>query len=119
MHPCFDSSVVVYFKPQRYQYVLNISSHLCRFLKHGKLPFNYGFLPQTWEDPSHLIEETGHPGDNDPIDLVEIGQRVPERGEVIAVKPLGVLALLDEGETDWKVIAIDTKDPLAKQLNGI
>ena len=32
---------------------------------------------------------------------------------------LGVLAMLDEGETDWKVIAIDVKDPLAPLLNDI
>lgn len=28
------------------------------------------------------------------------------------------MALLDEGETDWKVIAIDINDPLASKLNG-
>jgi inorganic pyrophosphatase len=28
------------------------------------------------------------------------------------------MALLDEGETDWKVIAIDVNDPLAPKLNG-
>lgn len=34
------------------------------------------------------------------------------------VKVLGVLAMLDEGETDWKVLAIDTKDPMASKVNG-
>jgi inorganic pyrophosphatase len=29
------------------------------------------------------------------------------------------MALLDEGETDWKVIAIDVNDPLAPRLNDI
>lgn len=29
------------------------------------------------------------------------------------------MALLDEGETDWKLIAIDIKDPMAEKLNGI
>lgn len=29
------------------------------------------------------------------------------------------MALIDEGETDWKVIAIDVNDPLAEKLNGI
>ena len=29
------------------------------------------------------------------------------------------MALLDEGETDWKVIVIDEKDPLAPKLNDI
>jgi inorganic pyrophosphatase len=34
------------------------------------------------------------------------------------VKVLGVMAMLDEGETDWKVLAIDIKDPLAAKMNG-
>ena len=29
------------------------------------------------------------------------------------------MALIDEGETDWKVIAIDVNDPLAEKLNDI
>lgn len=29
------------------------------------------------------------------------------------------MALLDEGETDWKVIVIDVNDPLAPRLNDI
>ena len=28
------------------------------------------------------------------------------------------MAMIDEGETDWKLIAIDVRDPLASQLNG-
>ena len=34
-------------------------------------------------------------------------------GEVIQVKVVGVLAMIDEGETDWKLLAINTDDPLA------
>lgn len=44
--------------------------------------------------------------------------QVCSRGEVIKVKVLGVLAMIDEGETDWKVIAINVDDPEAKDLNG-
>ena len=29
------------------------------------------------------------------------------------------MALLDEGETDWKVIVVDVADPLAPKLNDI
>ena len=47
--------------------------------------WNYGALPQTWEDPSHLDENTKAKGDNDPIDVCEIGQRVCKRGDVIKV----------------------------------
>lgn len=34
------------------------------------------------------------------------------------MKVLGILAMIDEGETDWKVIAINVEDPEAKDFNG-
>lgn len=60
----------------------------------------------------------GFQGDNDPIDVLEIGSRVSKRGEVVSVKILGCVALIDEGETDWKILAIDSRDPIASQVNG-
>ena len=50
--------------------------------------FNYGALPQTWEDPAHVTVETAAPGDNDPIDAVEIGARQRECGSITKVKVL-------------------------------
>lgn len=88
------------------------------FPHHGYI-WNYGALPQTWEDPDFIDEHTHMRGDNDPIDVCEIGYKVQGRGAVIQVKVLGIMALIDEGETDWKVIAIDVNDPLAKDLNDI
>ena len=35
------------------------------------------------------------------------------------VKPLGVLAMIDDGELDWKVIAINAEDPKASSVNDI
>jgi nucleosome-remodeling factor subunit len=58
-------------------------------------------------------------GDNDPIDVVEIGQKIHHRGAIVQVKVLGVLALLDDGETDWKLVTIDVSDPLADQVNSL
>lgn len=40
-------------------------------------------------------------------------------GTVTKVKVLGILAMIDDGELDWKVIAIDSTDPLASELNDI
>jgi inorganic pyrophosphatase len=77
----------------------------------------YGTM--TWEDPHHVDVNTGQIGDNDPIDVCEIGFKVFQRGEVVQVKVLGIIALIDEGETDWKVLAINVKDPLAENLNDI
>lgn len=34
------------------------------------------------------------------------------------MKVLGILAMIDEGEMDWKVIAINAEDPDAKKLNS-
>ena len=34
------------------------------------------------------------------------------------MKILGTFALIDEGETDWKILVIDVKDPLADKING-
>jgi inorganic pyrophosphatase len=52
-------------------------------------------------------------------DVCEIGEAVGYTGQVKQVKVLGVMALLDEGETDWKVIVVDVNDPLAPKLNDI
>jgi len=88
------------------------------FPHHGYI-WNYGALPQTWEDPNHIDSATNAKGDNDPIDVCEIGHRVAKRGDVYSVKVIGVIALIDEGETDWKLIAIDVNDPMAEKLNDI
>ena len=71
------------------------------------------------EDPSHVDDATQCQGDGDPIDVCEIGQKVHERGAVVQVKLLGTLAMIDEGETDWKLFAIDVNDPLAEKINDI
>jgi len=100
-------------------------------IKKGKLRFvrncfphkgylwNYGAFPQTWEDPNTIHPETKAKGDNDPLDVCEIGELVGHPGQIKRVKVLGIMALLDEEETDWKVIVIDEKDPLAPKLNDI
>ncbi|XP_076831590.1 inorganic pyrophosphatase 2, mitochondrial [Brachyhypopomus gauderio] len=99
-------------KKGRLRYVANVFPHK------GYI-WNYGALPQTWEDPNHTDKDTNCCGDNDPVDVCDIGSKVCSTGQVIQVKVLGVLALIDEGETDWKIIAINTDDPDASTLNSI
>ncbi|KAL9186218.1 hypothetical protein ACHAXT_005456 [Thalassiosira profunda] len=86
---------------------------------HGPIFWNYGCLPQTWEDPNEKHPELKCFGDDDPIDVVEIGSKALAMGTVAEVKPLGVLAMIDDGELDWKVIAVATDDDLAKEYNDI
>ncbi|MEE6488339.1 hypothetical protein FKM82_015204 [Ascaphus truei] len=99
-------------KKGKLRYVANVFPHK------GYI-WNYGALPQTWENPTHIDKNTGFGGDNDPIDVCDIGSKVCERGEVIKVKILGTLALIDEGETDWKVLVINIEDPDASLYNNI
>jgi len=91
--------------------------HNC-FPHHGYI-WNYGAIPQTWENPELVDQHTQQKGDNDPIDICEIGSTVLATGDVVPVKVLGVMAMIDEGETDWKLIAINVNDPLADQLNDV
>ncbi|KAI0784949.1 inorganic pyrophosphatase [Abortiporus biennis] len=99
-------------KKGRLRYVRNCFPH------HGYI-WNYGAFPQTWEDPTQTHAETKAKGDNDPLDVCEIGEQVGYVGQVKQVKVLGIMALLDEGETDWKVLVVDVNDPLASKLNDI
>jgi inorganic pyrophosphatase len=45
------------------------------------------------------------------VDCDEIGERQANLGEVLKVKPLAVLAMVDEGELDWKIVTISVDNP--------
>ncbi|MCJ1344171.1 Inorganic pyrophosphatase [Peltigera leucophlebia] len=59
--------------------------------------------PRTWEDPNVIHPETKARGDNDPLDVCEIGELVATTGQVKQVK----------------IIVIDINDPLAPRINDI
>jgi inorganic pyrophosphatase len=103
-------------KNGKLRYINNI------FPYHG-YPCNYGAIPQTWEDPTHGygIDGKDYYGDNDPLDVCEIGSStgVAKVGDVKKVKVLGCLAMIDDGELDWKLLAIDVEDKLAREVNDI
>lgn len=99
-------------KKGKLRYVHNIFPH------HGYI-WNYGALPQTWENPKHKDEHTGCMGDNDPLDAVDISTRIFSSGEVVRVKVIGLLAMIDDGETDWKLFVIDVNDPEADNINSL
>jgi len=90
-------------------------------LYHGPIFWNYGCLPQTWENPTIAggEEVSGAAGDDDPLDVVEIGSASLEMGSFTAVKPLGVLSMIDDGELDWKLIAIAATDAHAADINDV
>lgn len=54
-----------------------------REFKKGDVYFNYGCLPRTWEDPDEVHPDAMAKGDNDPVDVCEIGLRIMKVAEVI------------------------------------
>lgn len=94
-----------------------------RFIKnlfpfHGYI-HNYGAFPQTWEHKTEFNEDVQAYGDNDPLDVCEIGSAVHNLGDIKRVKILGSLALIDDGELDWKIITVDVNDLLSHQINDV
>lgn len=67
---------------------------------------NYGFIPQTLS------------GDNDPLDIIVLSSSV-NRGDILKVKILGMLKLMDHGEEDNKVIAILDNEIPFKNINTL
>jgi inorganic pyrophosphatase len=59
-----------------------------------RYPGNYGFIPHTLSD------------DGDPCDVLIANQRGIVPGALIAVRPVGVLKMLDEAGGDEKIIAV-------------
>lgn len=99
-------------KKGKVRFVRNLFPH------HGYI-HNYGAFPQTWEDPTTKHAELDLFGDNDPLDVCEIGSNILRTGDVKRVKILGSLAMIDDGELDWKVIVVDVNDPLSHELFDI
>ncbi|WP_292414722.1 MULTISPECIES: ParB-like protein [unclassified Methylophaga] len=73
-----------------------------RIVNYLGYPGNYGTIPGT-----AMPKELG--GDGDPLDVLVLGQSIP-RGEVLSVRLIGVLKMLDDGEQDDKLVAVITED---------
>lgn len=74
-------------------------------------PGNYGFLPSTYSDPKKG-------GDGDALDVLVLSESVAT-GTVLEISPIALLKLIDNGEVDYKVIAIpsDVKHQIIKVNN--
>ena len=64
------------------------------------LPYlaNYGFIPSTCSDLKKG-------GDGDPLDVLVLSES-EQTGTIMEIEPIAMLKLLDNGEQDYKVIAI-------------
>ena len=62
-------------------------------------PANYGFIPQTLGD------------DDDPLDVLVIMQEPVVPMCLLRVRPIGVMEMIDQGQSDEKILCIHLDDP--------
>ena len=62
-----------------------------------------------------VCKEWVNQGDNDPVDIVEIGTNQRRSiGSIFRAKVLGAFCLIDQGEVDWKVVLLDSEEAREK-----
>jgi len=71
-------------------------------------PFNYGLIPSTWNE-----------FDNDPLDVILLGQTKFVPGVLVPCRVVGMLSVDDNGERDDKVLAIATGDSTQDSIQDI
>lgn len=70
-------------------------------------PFDYGFAPQTyWHD-------------EDPLDVMVLTSFPLEAGILVEVRPIGVLPMIDGGDSDYKILAVPAEDPRHKDITDL
>lgn len=70
-------------------------------------PFDYGFVPQT------------HWHDGDPLDVVLLTTHPLVPGLLLTARPVGVLDMIDDGESDAKILAVPVKDPRWNEIKDL
>ena len=70
-------------------------------------PANYGFIPRTYCD------------DKDPLDIMIVSQVEIVPLCIVPAKVIGVMRMLDNGEADDKIIAVNAGDPSINYVNDI
>src|SRR5947209_7757474 len=113
MHPWHDVSlgdnvpdlvpvVVEVPKGSKTKYELDKKSGLIRvdriLFSSVHYPANYGFIPQTYCE------------DRDPLDVLLLGQESLVPLSLARAKPIGLMKMVDQGESDDKIIAVHLDD---------
>lgn len=70
-------------------------------------PANYGFIPRTYGD------------DKDPLDVLLLCAETLEPMTLVKAKPIGVIAMVDNGQGDEKIIAVPSNDPTYNHYSDI
>jgi len=102
-NPDLISAIIEVPKGSKVKYELDKNTgmiHVDRILYSSvQYPYNYGFIPRTYCE------------DNDPLDILVLGQEPVAPLSIMTAKPIGLMKMLDQGEADDKVIAVHANDP--------
>ena len=70
-------------------------------------PYDYGFVPQTlWDD-------------GDPLDVVVLTTYPLAPGILVRVRPVGIMDMIDGGDSDVKIIAVPISDPRWNEIQDL
>jgi len=70
-------------------------------------PFDYGFVPQTlWDD-------------GDALDVVVLTTYPLAPGILVRVRPVAVLNMIDDGDSDAKIVAVPVDDPRFDHVHDV
>ena len=70
-------------------------------------PANYGFIPRTYAD------------DGDALDILVLGQEDIVPGALCTARVIGVMPMVDSGEADDKIIAVQLGDPAFEAIKTL
>ncbi|TQD34877.1 inorganic diphosphatase [Haloflavibacter putidus] len=98
------SNQKIEYKKDTNRFVVDSINKQARVIDFLPYPGNYGFIPGTYSNPKNN-------GDGDALDVLVLSESLAS-GTLIEIKPIAMMRLLDEGEKDFKIIAV----PLNKNL---
>ena len=70
-------------------------------------PANYGFIPRTLSE------------DGDPLDVLVLCQEALEPMSILECYPIGMITMIDENESDEKIVAIPINDPFLNSYKDL
>ena len=107
----FFNAVIEISRGSKVKYELDKPTGLLRVdrILHSSVvyPANYGFIPRSYCD------------DGDPLDVLVLGYEPVQPLCIMQVRAIGMMRMVDEGESDDKVIAIHIHDPSFNQYQDI
>jgi inorganic pyrophosphatase len=93
----------------KYSYDLDLEVFRLKRVIHSAVeyPTSYGFIPSTaWDD-------------DEPLDVMVLGEEDFEPGVVVMVRPIGLIVMKDREITDSKILSVPVNDPRYSDIGNI